>query len=96
MTADPHRSVRVRIEGRVQGVGFRYWTEREVFHLRLSGWIRNRRDGAVEALFAGAADNVTEMLARCRRGPPAASVTAVKIVEEGAPATPGFHVLPTV
>ena len=90
------RSVRVSIEGRVQGVGFRYWTERVARRLGLSGWVRNRRDGAVEALFSGRAQDVGEMLDRCREGPRAALVTSVKVVEEGGEAPDGFDVLPTV
>jgi acylphosphatase len=89
------RCVRVRIEGGVQGVGFRYWTERVAGELSLSGWVRNRRDGSVEALFCGAADDVAEMLERCRDGPRAAAVTAVRIEEEGAQACAGFDILPT-
>jgi acylphosphatase len=90
------RTVRVRIEGRVQGVGFRYWTERIAGELALAGWVRNTRDGAVEALFAGSAVDVTAMLERCRGGPPSAHVTTVDIVEEGGVAPAGFKVLPTV
>ena len=63
------RAVRVRIEGSVQGVGFRYWTERVATELGLAGWVRNRRDGSVEALFCGPAEDVAEMLERCRDGP---------------------------
>ena len=54
------RTVRVRIAGRVQGVGYRYWTERVAGELGLTGWVRNRRDGTVEAVFSGAAGR------RCR------------------------------
>ena len=90
------RSVRVRIEGRVQGVGYRYWTERVAGDLGLDGWVRNRRDGAGEALFAGSPDDVAEMLERCRDGPPAAQVTSVTILEEDGTASAGFEVLPTL
>jgi acylphosphatase len=93
---DPQRSVRVRIEGRVQGVGFRYWVENTANDLGLTGWVRNRRDGSVEALFAGAASSVTEMLERCRHGPPSAHVTAVTVEEESREAPRGFDLLPTV
>ena len=92
---DRQRSVRVRIEGRVQGVGFRYWTERVAAELGLAGWVRNTRDGSVEALFAGPADDVAQMLGRCRDGPRSAHVTAVTVVEEAADAPLGFTVLPT-
>jgi len=88
------RTVRVRIEGRVQGVGFRYWTERAAGDLQLSGWVRNRRDGAVEALFSGGRNNVDAMLDRCRSGPPSAMVGSVRILE-GLPPPRGFEVLPT-
>jgi len=89
------RSVRVLIGGRVQGVGFRYWTERVARELSLDGWVRNRRDGSVEAVFSGAPEDVGEMLDRCRDGPTSAVVTSVRIVEEGADAPAGFEVLPT-
>ncbi len=89
------RTLRVRIEGGVQGVGFRYWTERVAGELGLAGWVRNRSDGSVEALFAGPADDVEQMLERCKDGPRSASVTAVEVVEEGGDAPVGFEVLPT-
>jgi acylphosphatase len=95
---EPHeqtRTVRVRIEGGVQGVGYRYWTERVAAELGLTGWVRNRRDGSVEALFAGPADGVGQMLERCKDGPRSARVTAVEVVEEGGDAPIGFDVLPT-
>jgi acylphosphatase len=69
---------KVTITGRVQGVGYRVWVEHEARRHGLDGWVRNRRDGSVEALFAGPADVVADMMARCRRGPPAARVEAVK------------------
>jgi len=89
------RTVRVRIEGRAQGVGYRYWTEEEAGELGLTGWVRNRHDGSVEALFSGAAENVAEMLERCRDGPRSAMVTCVTVLEEGGSAPGGFAVLPT-
>jgi acylphosphatase len=89
------RRVRVRIAGRVQGVGFRYWTEEEARELGLTGWVRNRRDGSVEALFSGAAGSVAEMLRRCHAGPAAAVVSSVEVLEEGGEEPGGFEVLPT-
>ena len=68
---------RVTIRGRVQGVGYRAWVAHEAVRLGLEGWVRNRRDGSVEALLAGSEQAVTEMMARCRRGPSAAHVDAV-------------------
>lgn len=89
------RTVRVRITGRVQGVSYRYWTERNAAALGLDGWVRNRRDGAVEALFSGADEAVFEMLKRCWEGPAPALVEEVAIVEEGGAAPHGFSVLQT-
>ena len=90
-----HQSVRVRITGRVQGVCFRAWAQDNAKALGLDGWVRNRWDGAVDALFSGPASQVFEMLARCRKGPPAAFVADVAIIEDGATVPPGFRVLPT-
>jgi len=67
----------VRVRGRVQGVGYRAWVEDQATMNGLEGWVRNRRDGSVEALFAGPAQDVAEMVAACRKGPPAARVDAV-------------------
>jgi acylphosphatase len=89
------RTVRVRIEGSVQGVGFRYWAEQAASSLGLSGWVRNRRDGGVEAVFSGAPDDVAQMIERCYAGPAAARVRFVKVLEEGETPAPGFSVLPT-
>jgi acylphosphatase len=93
---------KVTITGRVQGVGYRAWVDHEARRHGLDGWVRNRRDGSVEALFGGPADIVADMVARCRRGPPAARVEAVKD-EAASPEAlnqrrPGerFSVLPTV
>jgi acylphosphatase len=67
----------VTIHGRVQGVGYRYWVENQAVAQRLEGWVRNRRDGNVEALFSGPEDVVSNMVASCRRGPSSARVDAV-------------------
>jgi acylphosphatase len=80
MTAD--RIVHVVVRGRVQGVGYRAWVHRVAGRHGLAGWVRNRRDGTVEAVFAGSADVVEAMVAACRRGPSSAGVEAVE-VEEG-------------
>ena len=92
----------VTITGRVQGVGYRAWVDYEARAHGLEGWVRNRRDGSVEALFAGPADVVSELVARCRRGPSSARVEAVQD-EPGSPealnlrpAGERFSVLPTV
>jgi len=74
------RSIRrVTIRGRVQGVGFRAWTEDEATSRALEGWARNRRDGSVEAVFAGLPDAVAAMIEACRRGPPMSRVDAVDV-----------------
>jgi len=67
----------VTIRGGVQGVGYRAWVESHAIALRLEGWVRNRRDGSVEALFSGPADTVADMVTLCRRGPPSARVEAL-------------------
>ena len=64
----------VLIRGRVQGVGFRAWTEVTALERGLQGWVRNRRDGAVEALFIGVEGDVTAMIEDCHSGPPGARV----------------------
>jgi acylphosphatase len=94
--------IQVMIQGRVQGVGYRAWLESQARASKLEGWVRNRKDGNVEALFAGNAKAVAEMVALCRRGPPSARVTAVLNEPAGPeqlalrPAGEGFAVLPTV
>jgi len=72
---------RVMIRGRVQGVGFRAWTEHEARRRALEGWVRNRRDGSVEAVFAGPPEMVASMIAACRHGP---TLAAVDVVDEHA------------
>jgi acylphosphatase len=68
---------RVTIRGRVQGVGFRAWAEHEARRRALDGWARNRRDGSVEAVFAGPPETVADMIEACRRGPPMSRVDAL-------------------
>ena len=87
--------LRVRITGRVQGVGFRYWTEATATALGLAGWVRNRRDGAVEAVFQGEAEAVDAMLEACRAGPRFARVAQVETFDEAGPVEAGFRMLPT-
>ena len=88
-------AVRVRIEGRVQGVWFRAWTAQEATALGLDGWVRNRADGTVEALLAGPAEAVEAMVEACWTGPPAARVTDVAVSPADAPEEPGFRQLTT-
>ena len=75
----PPRTVRLRIEGRVQGVGYRIWAMRMAAGLGLDGWVRNRRDGTVEALLAGSEAEVESLIEWTRHGPPGARVTSVAV-----------------
>ena len=92
----------VTVRGRVQGVGYRYFVEYEARARGLEGWVRNRRDGSVEALFSGSMEAVAAMIAACRRGPSSARVQALQ--DEAAnpdllnlrEAGERFSVLPTV
>jgi len=80
------RVVHVFVTGRVQGVGFRNWAMDTARGLGLRGWVRNRRDGAVEALFSGPPDTVASMIEACRRGPSAARVSDVHVDDMPPPA----------
>ena len=88
---------RIRIEGRVQGVGYRAWVVARAREAGVGGWVRNRRDGSVEAAFAGEPDLIDALVERCREGPSAAVVAAIRdLVDDDAPLGPGFDVRPTV
>lgn len=88
-------AVRVRIRGRVQGVWYRGWTVDQAEMHGLNGWVRNRRDGSVEAMFAGPEEAVRDMISACREGPPAARVDAIEEHPAGDAPGPGFRQLPT-
>ena len=90
-----NKTVTVKIEGRVQGVYYRAWTEQTARALGLDGSVRNASDGSVEAVFSGPADKVDEMLRRCADGPPDARVTKMTVTKEGGSVGPGFRVLGT-
>ena len=70
---------RLTISGQVQGVGFRYALADEARARNLRGWVRNRRDGSVEAIVAGPEGDVEAVIAWARHGPPAAQVTRVAV-----------------
>ncbi|MBB4195252.1 acylphosphatase [Rhizobium aethiopicum] len=76
--SDHDEAVRVRISGRVQGVGFRMWTRDEALRLGVTGWVRNEADGSVSALIAGADSAISTMIESLRRGPAGASVSSVE------------------
>jgi acylphosphatase len=88
------RGVRVRaiVHGRVQGVFFRDTTRRKASSRGVAGWVRNRPDGTVEAVFEGEPDAVEAMLAFCRQGPPGAAVERVEVSEEEPEGLTGFGV----
>ena len=98
MNADDDICVLARIHGRVQGVFYRAWTQKTARALGLEGWVRNRRDGTVEALFCGPRRKVEEMLRAAQAGPPAARVTRIDTREVARDELTGndFTVLPTV
>lgn len=88
MTAE-RRAVLARISGRVQGVGYRDWTERTARSHGLDGWVRNVPDGSVEAMFAGSPAMVERMLSDCRGGPPCARVSGVDTEDAAEGPAPG-------
>jgi acylphosphatase len=82
---------RLVIAGEVQGIGYRDWMVAKARELGVSGWVRNRRDGTVEALIAGEVASVEELARLCRRGPRMAQVSSISEELAEAPAEPGFH-----
>jgi len=95
MGMEPKVSARVRIHGMVQGVWFRGWTVGQARALGLDGWVRNRADGSVEAVFSGPEASVRDVIARCRQGPPAARVERIEEASETGPVAAGFSQKPT-
>jgi acylphosphatase len=69
--------IHIVVHGRVQGVGYRAFVEREAGRHCLEGWVRNCRDGTVEALFKGEAEAIDDMIATCKRGPSGARVDLI-------------------
>ena len=94
MTGDV-KTVHAVITGRVQGVWYRAWTAGEAKKLGLDGWVRNLRDGSVEAVFSGPGANVDEILKRCRKGPPLARVDDIRVKPWEETPRPGFEKRPT-
>lgn len=99
--ADEIDAVHIRIKGKVQGVLFRKWTVQEATKRALRGWVRNRNDGSVEAVFVGPRPKLRDMITACRKGPPKAQVE--RLIEIPGEYAPGedetgaeFRQLPTV
>jgi len=90
------RAVRLRMRGRVQGVWFRGWAMERAGDLGLDGWVRNRRDGTVEAVFSGNVEAIETIVDLCRAGPPHAWVDHVDRLEERVSETAGFEVRETI
>jgi acylphosphatase len=79
------KAVNALISGKVQGVWYRAWTVEEARKRGLAGWVRNRRDGTVEAVFAGPAEQVDDMVQACHQGPPLAKVAGVAVTPAPSP-----------
>ena len=95
MSVSAEKSVRVRIRGRVQGVWYRAWTTEAATARGVTGWVRNRRDGSVEALFMGSVAAVDALIAACREGPELARVESVEVTDDPGEATRGFEQRPS-
>lgn len=95
MTEPALKTVHVLVSGRVQGIGFRYWTQLEAEARGLAGWVRNLIDGRVEAVFQGPAAAVDAMVAACHEGPRLARVDDVRTEARAPLPAAGFTVLPT-
>ena len=87
-TDKPIQARRYMVRGRVQGVGFRWFVEREAHMLGVAGWVRNNNDGSVEVLAQGTRDQLAGMHSRLREGPRAARVDSVEVSDENP--TPGL------
>jgi acylphosphatase len=90
------KTVHLLIKGRVQGVWYRGWTVEQATARGLSGWVRNRADGTVEAVLCGGAAVVDDMVDACRRGPSSARVDHLDISSSAESVSGGFHQRPTV
>jgi acylphosphatase len=84
--------VHVYVSGKVQGVGYRASTWDMAQLLKLNGWVRNLRDGRIEAVFEGSPAQVEEMLRWCHQGPPAAVVESVEVTHEQSEGLQSFEV----
>jgi acylphosphatase len=89
------KAVRLRITGRVQGVGYRLWMTRTAVSLGLRGWVRNRTGSSVEALVTGAPEAVAAMVEASRKGPLGAQVSDVTVTPDKDDGSVGFVARPT-
>jgi acylphosphatase len=89
-------TLRLRIEGAVQGVGYRAFAAAEARRLGVDGWARNRSDGTVEAVVSGTTAKVEAFVAACARGPAAAQVRQMDLEQVELPTQKGFHLHPTL
>ncbi|MBD8907108.1 acylphosphatase [Methylorubrum zatmanii] len=87
------KTIRAVIHGRVQGVSYRAWTKKRADLHGVAGWVRNRPDRTVEALFSGPAAAVDALLAECRRGPFAARVDDIAVTQAEPSEAEGFEIL---
>ena len=88
-------TLRLKITGKVQDVGYRFWATRTAANLGLRGWVRNRHDSSVEMLVTGASEDVAAMVEACRQGPSGARVAEVTEVPDEDDGSVGFTALPT-
>jgi acylphosphatase len=88
--------VRLRVDGRVQGVWYRGWLVEEAAAQSVDGWVRNRADGTVEAVLAGNAATIQALIQRCHEGPKHARVTSIDVLPATDRPSPGFLQLPTL
>lgn len=89
------RSVRVIVSGRVQGVGYRWFAHEIARAHGITGWVRNRRDGTVEAELHGDAEAIDDATSALRQGPRSARVDALQIADVGFERPEGFEIRPT-
>ncbi|MEX8059327.1 acylphosphatase [Microbacterium sp. 16-032] len=89
------RTATMTVSGRVQGVGFRYSLRAEAERLGVGGWVRNRRDGSVEAFLAGDPDAVEAVITWAHDGPAGARVDDVDVIEGTGESASGFEIRPT-
>lgn len=91
--SSPRKTIRAVISGRVQGVSYRAWTRKRATHHGVAGWVRNRPDRTVEALFSGPEGAIDALLAECRRGPLMARVDDIALTEAEPFTGEGFEIL---